>query len=199
MLALEIEHNGQRVVVAGASKATMIAADITAAIHETGASLDIRGMKEAADDGGESHITWVELAPIAYDDRITFRFVDVGGESVTPPMEETFTDSPEYASAQAEYLELVQNNPLTIQVLDIKQPNATLSLLPPDQNRITAIFEQGREFMTCSFLWTKWRPEQCRVSLRSFSQEEALEKTGGKEWFKGTLKLGEACTVQLQC
>jgi len=197
MRALQIERNGQRIVVAGANHATMIAADVSALIHESGATVDVRGMTE--NDGIASHISWIELAPISYDDRITFRFVNLDAEFLSPPLEDISTDSPQFMAEQEEYLEYLQNNPPEISELERKQPKATLSLLLPAQNRVTATFENGRELMSCRFLWNKWRPDQCRVSLSSCSREEALAKTDGKDFFQGTLKLGESCMVHLQC
>lgn len=196
MHALQIEQNGQRIVVAGSSHATMIAADVSALIHEAGATIDVRGMTE--NDGIASHVSWIELAPISYGDRITFRFVDLDSEFFTLPLEDISTDSPQFIAEQAEYSELLRTDPPVVRELEKNQPDATLSLLLSNQDRIAATFENGREFMTCSFLWNRWRPDQCRISLRSFSQEEALTRAGGEEWFQGALKLGESCTLRLQ-
>ena len=194
MRALEIKRNGATLAIIGAPNALMFSADIAASIQDEAATLDIRGMNEL-DNERQSHTTWLELDQLDDGDRVEFSFVEV--ESATPPMEEVATDSPEHQSSQAEYEAQLQTEPLVPRELEQRRPDAALRLRMEGHEQIVATLESGREFLSCRFLWNRWRPERCRVSLSSFSQKEALARSGSREWFSGALSLGESCVVEV--
>ena len=194
MHALEIRRNGVTVAVVGASNALMFSADIAASIQDETATLDIRGMNELGNER-QSHTVWLELEPLAEGDKIELSFVEVA--AATPPKEEVATDSPEYQAGQAEYEAQLQAEPLAPRVLEQRRPDAGLRLTVPGHDGIVATLESGQEFLSCRFLWNRWRPEQCRVSLSSFSQEEAIARSGSREWFNGVLSPGEKCVVKV--
>jgi len=194
MRALEVKRNGATVAIIGAPNALMFSADIAASIQEEAATLDVRGMNEL-DNERQSHTTWLELDRLDDGDRVELSFIEV--ESATPPREEVATDSPEHQAGQAEYEALLQSEPLAPRELEQRRPDATLKLRIAGHEQIVATLESGREFLSCRFLWNRWRPERCRLSLSSFSQTEALARSGSREWFSGALGLGESCVVEI--
>jgi hypothetical protein len=194
MHALEIQRNGVTLAVVGARNALMFSADINSTIDEEAATIDIRGMIDLGNER-KSHVSWLELAPLRIGDLLSFRFFE--SEVVTAPLKEVATDSEEHIAGQAEYQELLKSSPMVPRQLDLRQPNAALELSIAGSEQVTATLEGGREFISFRVLWNQWRPERCRLSLSSFSQQEALARTGGKEWFQGALKAGEQCAVKV--
>jgi hypothetical protein len=194
MRVLEIELNGERLAVAGSKAAVLLSAGISLSIHESGGTLDVSGMEDVGNDV-HSHLSWVEMLDLSPSARVTVKFVEA--TMPTPPSKERRTDSPQYASDQAEFEEELKTNPPTPRVLVPKQPSAKVSLFWKDQPPVVALFESGREFISCRFTWTSFRPDRCRVTFSSFSQAEALDRTGGKAWFSGTLDVGDTCEIEL--
>jgi hypothetical protein len=195
MRALQIELNGQSLAVAGSNAAVLLSAGISLSIHENGGTLDVSGMEDLGNDV-RSHLSWVEMIDLAQGDRVTVKFVEVA--AVTAPSEARRTDSPQYAADQAAYEDELRDNPPTPRVLERKQPGARLALYWNADPPVAASFESGREFISCSFSWNSFRPDRCRVTLNSFSQVEALGRTGGRDWFSGILNVGEACAIELE-
>jgi hypothetical protein len=194
MRALEIQRNGIMLAVVGASKAIMFTARISSMIVEEAATIDVRGMINLGDER-ESHVNWLELLPLNRGDLLSFRFID--SEVITPPISEVATDSEKHILEQEQYEERLKFNPPVPRSIIAIQPNASLQLSIMGSQQITATLEGGREFISFSILWNQWRPEHCRISFSSFSQQETLERSGGKEWFQGLLKAGEKCTVKI--
>jgi hypothetical protein len=194
MHALEVQRNGVTLAVVGASNALMFSADISATVEEEAATIDVRGMLDLGSER-RSHVSWLALEPLRIGDLLSFRFFE--SETVTVPVEEVATDSEEHLTGQAEYEELLRSNPMVPRQLDINQPNATLQLRVAGDRQVIATLEAGREFIAFRILWNQWRPERCRLSLSSFSQQEALDRTGSREWFQGTLRVGEQCAVKV--
>jgi hypothetical protein len=194
MRALEIEVNGRRIAVAASANAVLLSGTISAAVNERGGTLHVSGMEDLGNDV-RSHLSWIDMLDVAYADRVTVRFseVPVG----TPPLEESRTDSPEYATRQAEYDEQLRTDPPRPRTVERTQPGVTLRLHWRDEPPVKAILESGREMIMCQFSWNSFRPDRCRVSLSSFSQDEAYGRTGGREWFRGVLNVGEAFGIEL--
>jgi hypothetical protein len=194
MHALAIKRSGKPVLVVGAPNALMFSADIATSVEDPEVTLDVRGMNDLGNER-QSHTTWLELSPVSVGDQIEFQFIEA--ESFTPAEKEEATDSPEYVASRAEYEKKLEAEPLVPRPLEPRNPNACLSLVLPGRERIVAVLESGREFLTCRFVWSRWRPERCRVSLSSFSQQEALAHTGGRDWYSGVLGLGESYVVEV--
>lgn len=195
MRALEIELNGRSLAVAGSDAAVLLSGGISLSIHESGGTLDVSGMEDLGDDV-RAHLSWVEMIDLAQGDRVTVKFVEAA--AATPPSEARRTDSPQYAAEQTAYEEDLRENPTKPRVLEPKQPNARLALYWKTAPAVVASFESGREFISCRFSWNSFRPDRCRVTLSSFSQVEALGRACGKDWFSGTLNLGETCAIELE-
>jgi hypothetical protein len=194
MHVLEIKRNAELLAVIGSPNALMFSAGIAASIEDREVTLDARGMNDLGNNR-ESHTTWLELAPLNAGDSIAFRFTE--SEHATEPLSEVATDSPEHLAEQATYETRLQEQPLAPRQLDQKNPQASLTFSVRQEPPILPVLESGREFLSCRVRWNRWRPERCRVTLSSFSQQEALARTGGREWYNGFLQLGEGCTVEV--
>lgn len=195
MRALQIELNGQSLAVAGSEAAVLLSAGISLSIHESGGTLDVSGMEDLGNDVS-SHLSWVEMIDLSRGDRVTVKFVEVA--TATPPSEARRTDSPQYAAERAAYEDDLRENPPKPVVLEPKQAEARLALYWRSDPPIVAVFESGREFISCRFSWHSFHPDRCRMTFSSFSQVEALGRTGGRDWFSGTLNVGEVCAIELE-
>ncbi len=195
MHAVEVQYNGTTVCTAGAANALMVSADVSMFIEGPEAAiLRVAGMNDLGDDR-TSHTEWIDELSMSDGDRLVFRFVDV--LAVSPPKQEVANDSDEHLTGQQLYQQQLRDNPMTPRQLKRDFPNASLQLALPGAAPVVATLEGDREFISLKMLWDKWSPDRCRVSLSSFSQQEAFSRTGRKEWFQGFLKVGEECVVTI--
>lgn len=194
MYALIIKLNEETLATIGASNAIFFNSHIHISIDELGAALDLRGMLDLGSER-TSHVNWLNPLQLQSGDLLCFHFVD--SDVVTPPIEERATDSEEYISDQAAFEEEVRLNSPSIRNLKQVQPNANIQLTVLKNEPIIATLESGREFIAFHIVWDQFNPERCYVSLSSFSQKEADSRSGGKDWFRGKLLVGEQCTIKL--
>jgi len=194
MHVLEVQLNGETLALVGASDALMFAAHLNTSIEEAGATLGLQGMRDL---GGNrtSHVNWLPFLELSHGDLVSFYFFE--SKTATAPIEDIATDSEEHIAEQAEFEEELKSNPPTTRLIEAIQPDATLQLRMPGSELITATLEGGREFIAFRILWNQWRPEHCHMLLSSFSQQEALVRSGRKAWFQGTLGVGERCVVKV--
>jgi hypothetical protein len=196
MHTVEILRNDEVLCKAGAANAAMLSAHISVSVqdHELG-TLSVSGMNDL---GGErqSHTYWLDELALVGGDALTLRFAEEN--AADPPVREIATDSEEHLKSQEWYEQQLKEHPLVAQTLSRIQPNAKLRLLFPGELGIVATLEEEREFISFSLTWNRWRPEYCRITMSSFSQQEALARTGGKKWFEGKLKPGESCVVEIE-
>lgn len=195
MHAVEVQYNGDTMCTVGAANALMVSADVGMFIEgPEAATLHVSGMNDLGDDR-TSHTDWIDELDMSNGDRLVFRFVDV--PAVSPPKREMASDSDEHLTEQQLYQQHLRDNPMKPRQLKRDFPDASLQLSVAGAVPVVATLEGDREFISLKILWDKWRPERCRVSLSSFSQQEALSRTGRKEWFQGYLNVGEECVVKI--
>ena len=46
-------------------------------------------------------------------------------------------------------------------------------------------------------MWGDHAPDECRISLASKGSNEIQARRGGHDWFRGKLKLGESCRIDI--
>jgi hypothetical protein len=195
MHAVEVQYNGATICTVGAANAVMFSADISMFVEgPEAAMLNVRGMNDLGNDR-TSHTGWIDELDISNGDRLVFRFVDVLAAS--PPEREVASDSEEHLTEQLWYETQLRENPMNPRELKRDFPNTSLQLSFPGAAPVIATLEGDREFISFQLMWNQWRPERCRVSLSSFSQQEALARAGSKEWLQGNLKVGEECIVKV--
>jgi hypothetical protein len=194
MYALELQRNGQPLVVAGVEDAALLSFAIHVDINgEHPATLDMRGMRELGNER-QAHLEWIQQFPLVLGDEIGVMLLEV--EEATPPTEEFAADSDEYIAGQAAYEAQLASGPPEAPSLERKQPDASLEVLVSDAP-VVATFESGREMLTMRVDWNRWRPERCRLSLRSFSVKEGLARAEGKNWLTETAAKGQAVIVRV--
>ncbi|RST46996.1 hypothetical protein [Variovorax sp. MHTC-1] len=194
MQALEVLRNGQPLVVAGAGDAVLLSFSMHVSIDgEHPATLDMRGMRDLGNDR-QAHLEWIQEFPLDVGDEIIVTLLEV--EEATPPAEDIASDSDEHIAAQAAYeVQLASGLPVP-RDLERKQPDASLEVVVGDAP-VVATFEGGRELLTMRVDWNRWRPERCRLSLRSFSVEEGLAREEGKNWLSASAARDQAVLVRV--
>lgn len=115
--------------------------------------------------------------PLDVSDEISVTLLEV--EEVTPPAADIASDADEHIAAQAAYKVQLEFGLPIPRDLKRKQPDALLEVVVGD-TPVVATFEGGRELLTMRVDWNRWRPERCRLSLRSFSVKEGLAREEGK-------------------
>lgn len=181
-------------MVAGTEDATLLSFSMHVSIDgEHPATLDVRGMRDLGKDH-QGHLEWIQELPLDVGDEISVTLLEV--EEVTPPAEDIASDSDEHIAAQASYeAQLASGLPLP-RALERKQSDASLEVVVGDAP-VVATFEDGREFLTMRVDWNRWRPERCRLSLRSFSVKEGLAREEGKNWLTASAARDQVVLVRV--
>lgn len=195
MNVIEIQCNGVTLAVAGASNASLFSVSVFATIEGQGAVVECRGILELSDDR-RSHVDWIQMHEVQEGD--VLRFCLFESETATAPVRQVVRTSPEHIASEAEYDEMLRAElaePPPPRQLELIHPNAALRFAHSSGEQVTATLAGGMHHISFSVLWNKWELESCRVSLRSFAQDEALDDTTTKKWFRGRLSIGEHCTL----
>ena len=195
MRSLEVIRNSSVLCVAGTANASLLSIQVSLFIEQPNeATLRVSGMNEL-ENNRSSHTYWFEEEVLSPGESLSIRFSELG--TATPPAIETATDSAEYIAEHERYESEVAQGAFEPREVEHKWPNGSLSFSVQGTSPVVATFAGGREFITLSLTWNKWRPDVCRYSLSSFSQAEAVARTGSNEWLDGKLQLEQSCQVSL--
>jgi hypothetical protein len=193
--ALKISKTGGETWIAGASNAFMVSVDISVSIEgDCPGMIHVSGMNDL-DGDRQSHTSWLECVDVESDSEFTIQFLET--DTFTPPAKEVATDAEEYLKEVADFNEMVAKDPSRPRVMENNFPDSGITATLPNGEVIEAWFEGGRQFMAIRFLWNKFRPDRCRVSLSSNSMTEAMNRTDGKQWCQLNLALGESVKVSV--
>lgn len=194
MQALEVLRNGHPLVVAGTEDAVLLSFSVHVSIDgEHPATLDMRGMRDLGNDR-QAHLEWIQEFPLDVGDEIAVTLLEV--EVVTPPVQDIASDSDGHIAAQAAYeAQLASGLPIP-RTLERKQSDASLEVVVGDAP-VVGNFEGGRELLTLRVDWNRWRPERCRLSLRSFSVKEGLAREEGKNWLTASAATDQVVHVRV--
>ncbi|SRR6266513_4048639 len=107
-LAIEVELNGKRLVVAGAEDLSVLAAQVAAGVGATNETvrvgtdvhLTVMGLTSPKSSSRVANLTWINGLPLQMGDSITFRIVEV--EQPDPPAEILRTPTSQELAATAE-------------------------------------------------------------------------------------------------
>ncbi|MDM0031964.1 hypothetical protein QTI33_07360 [Variovorax sp. J22P271] len=194
MQALEVLRNGQTLVVAGAEDAVLLSFSMHVSIDgEHPATLEMRGMRDLGNDR-QAHLEWIQEFPLDLGDEIAVTLLEV--EEVTPPAQDIASDSDGYIAEKAAYEAQLASGLPVPRTLKRKQPDASLEVVVGDAP-VVANLEGGRELLTLRVDWNRWRPERCRLSLRSFSVKEGLAREGGKNWLTASAARDQVVLVRV--
>lgn len=180
MQALEVIHNGRLLLLAGAPDALLVSLQVSILVDA--ATLHVSGMRDLGNDR-QSHTRWLEAFGLEEGDELRLKLVSV--EEATPPVEDVAADSDEHLAGQAAYEAQFAANPPKVSKPERKRPNARLELVVDEEAPIVADLSQERDLLMLGVTWNNWHPERWRLSLTSSSFEEAIERRGGRDWFKG--------------
>lgn len=191
MRAVEIRRNGSVICTAGFPGATMLSLHLDGDCETAGAGLTVNGMAEL-EGGHHLHLWWLNHLTIADGDEVTFVLVEA--ENVTTPAEQTASNSPEHIAEQQEY-EKQAALPMVLRKLG--RSSAGLVFDVRVKGELCRASLGRREFLSASLLWTDFGNERCRFQVRSFSTDEAMRRSGGKEWLAQPVKLGDKVSVKV--
>ena len=193
MRAIAVVVNGQLRWRAGIANASILTPLLSAWIaDEAPASIRVSGMCDL-EQGRTAHVHWCESFPVAKGDTVVFRFIDT--DHPTPPAEIIPTDSPAHLEEQrafAESLKTFVPDPAPAARL---HPALSFEYRLNGQPPATASLVGGEEHMLCSLLWIKQRPDQCRISIRSFGDKAKQEHSPATDWCQVTLALNDEIAI----
>lgn len=193
MRAIEIRRNGTVVCVAAYPQANLLAVDLSANVEGTTAALSVHGMA-ALENGTNLHLWWCNDQQIADGDELLFQLIET--ETTTPPSEIEASDSEEFIAKQEEYEKEISDNPVTPRPMARTHAGVAFEITI-NTRQVTARLEEPREFLLAILTWSNFGEERTRLSARSFSQAEALSRTGGKDWIADTFNLNQALSIRV--
>lgn len=194
MRAIEIRRNGFVICTAGAPRATLLAVDLIATIEDMNAALSVHGMADL-EDRANLHLWWMNHFQINDGDELAFTLVEIG--EATPPGEAEASNSPEFIAKQEEYEKKLAADPIVPRVMSRSHSGLTFEIRS-DTEQVNARLEEPREFLNMRLNWNNFGEERSRFSASSFSQIEALNRTGGQEWMSGAFNLHETLSVRVR-
>jgi hypothetical protein len=193
MRAIEIRRNGSVICTAGAHRGTLLAVDLSANVEDTAAALSVHGMADL-EDGANLHLWWLNHLQIDDRDELTFTLVETN--EVTPTREAEASDSPEFTAKQNEYNRELATNPIAQRAMPRSHSGVAFEIRSV-KGQVTARLEEPREFLSVLLNWNNFGEERGRFSISSFSQIEALSRTGGQDWMSGAFKLNDTLNVRV--
>jgi len=194
MRALQISHGGTILVTAGTPQATLLTCSLAWPVDEKWPRLDIGGMNKYG-DGRMSHPYWFMELALQPGHTLELRLVETG--VATPLEEERFTDTDDYRADQAEFASTLIGPQPPHPPLERLAPQASLTLHLASIDPIAADLGDGREWLFFNCMWGDHAPDECRISLASKGSNEIQARRGGHDWFRGKLKLGESCRIDI--
>jgi hypothetical protein len=182
--------------MAGTERASLLTIHFDISVEDPGqGTLRVTGMNDL-EEQRSSHTAWIDEKIVREGDMLRIRFVESAW--ATTPAKEFATDSEEYIAEQAWYEGELAKNPWAPRVMQRRWPGGQLAFRLPGVEPVVATFEDEREFISLSLVWNRWRPDDCRYALSSFSQAEAMASSGSKKWAGGSLQLDESCEVRIE-
>ena len=194
MICLDIKVNGDLVCRAGIANASILSSILGASVGaDHPADLRISGMCELPEER-VAHVYWAEGRSLSSGDHITFTLIDC--EDATKPAEIVPTDSPEYLEEQAKLEEVEGAFVRDEAPAERKWPSLAFDCRINNEHKAIAVLAPDEEHILCSVTWDKWRPEQCRVFVRSFGSSTKTGIEHQTAWVRATLLMGDCLEVR---
>ena len=195
MKCIEIEVNGVLRWRAGIENASMLTPMVHGSMAgDAPAGVRVAGMCDLPGDRA-AHVHWAHDDPLRAGDTVVFRFADADDPS--PPAEVTATDSPEYLEEQRQFAEIERNYVPGRTPMSREYPNLIFQCRLTGQDPVAARFVEDEEHILCSVDWNKWRPDQCRIFVRSFGGALLPDEKEPTEWLRGRLAPGESFELRV--
>jgi hypothetical protein len=195
MRCIDVQVNGALLWRAGVENASMIGPMVHGAMAgDSPAGIRLAGMCDLPDDRN-AHVSWCEEHPLAAGDVVSFAFVEA--DSATPPAEVVATDSAEYLEEQRKFAEFEKSFVPDRTPMRRQFPALTFHCTVNGNEPIAARFRNNEEHILCGIDWNKWRPDVCRIYVRSFGGAEPPSERAPTEWLRANLNLGEQFAIRV--
>lgn len=193
MICLEISRNSTLLCRAGIENASMLSLHLSAFVGaDYLAHLFIGGMCDL-DGERTAHVNWGDIENMSAGGKVTVALIN--SDYPTKPIEVKATDSPEYLEEQAKFIEFDKSFVPDSIPAERKLPKLAFDCSINGEHKATAILAPNEEHILCSVTWDKWRPERCRVFVRSFVGSERSGNKLQTEWLRANLQLGDLLEI----
>ncbi|AZP12554.1 hypothetical protein [Undibacterium parvum] len=194
MICIAVHRNDELVCKAGIANASLLSVILAGGLYDDDpTSFHVAGLQDLSEERN-AHVYWVHETPLSVGNRLSFTLVQC--DEPSPPIEVKATDSSVYLEEQREFEEFEKNYMEPERQLDVRWPTLGLRLMFNSEDLVAARLLDGEEQIMCSIHWDKWRPERCRVYVRSFASRGQGTATP-TDWFRGFLELGDRFEVSV--
>lgn len=171
MICLSVYKNDELACVAGFADATILTAQLSGDAADGGAArLRVGGLCDLP-GGRSARLCWIDEARLELGDRLRFEFARSG--SPTAPRSLQPDDSPKHLAEQAIFRAQARDWAPSSTPQPVQQP------------------------ALCSLLWDIWRPETCKVYVRTFGIGGERTEDGTTPWLHEKLEEGQSLAVRV--
>lgn len=195
MICLAVYRNDVLVCNAGIADASLLSAIIASGLcDDDPATFHVAGMQDLAMERS-AHVYWAHETAPSVGDRLRLSLIQ--SDAPSHPVEIVPTDSPEHLEEQREFEEFAKTYSGPEPLQEVRWPALEWALRLKDQPAVTARLMNEDEHIMCSLTWDKWRPDRCRILVRSFpgADEGGPEKT--TEWLRDVIQVGESLEISV--
>jgi hypothetical protein len=190
-----IERNGESLCVAGGKNMSLVNVIVSGcASDDSPASIHVAGLQELPNER-IAHVYWQHETPLFDGEKLSFTFVESPNPSM--PIEVKPTDSPEYLQEQQEFEELEKIWVPPKEPLPHLWSDLAFELRLRDEEPVRTHLSEGYSNILCSINWDKWRPDQCKVYVRTFPAYTECSQHEKIDWLRKTLFLGGSIGIHI--
>jgi hypothetical protein len=195
VLCLMVQRNNEPLCVAGGENMSLLTAIVSGvASGDSPASIYVAGMQDLPNER-IAHVYWQHETPLSDGEQLNFTFLESSNPSM--PIEVKPTDSPEYIQEQQEFEELRKSWVPPDEPLPNLWPNLAFELRLRDEEPIRAHLSEEHSNILCSIHWNKWRPEQCKIYVRTFPAYTDSSQRETTDWLRKTLLPGDFIGIRI--
>lgn len=193
MVGIQVTRNGSLVCRAGIENATILSVHVHAWIGgDAAAQLDVTGMCELS-EGKSAHVYWDNCVSLDSLDDVVVAFTQFDSPSL--PLMLKPIDSPEYLEEQRQFEEFGRAFRGPMEKVEVRFPTVAFDLTREGETIAHAALREGEEHVLCTVTWDRWRPDACRIYVRSFGGLTGPDDERG--WYRGELAEGEHIGVRV--
>jgi len=195
MICLSVYKNDELACVAGFADATILTAQLSGDAADGGAaSLRVGGLCDLP-GGRSARLCWIEEARLELGDRLRFEFTRSG--SPTAPRSLEPADSPKHLAEQAIFRAQARDWAPSSTRQPVQRPELQFECAVDREQTLLAKVPPGQQHAVCSLLWDIWRPETCKVYVRTFGAGGEGAEDGATPWLHKKLEEGQSLAVRV--
>lgn len=195
MICLSVRRNGHLICTAGIVNACLLSIHIAGGLgDDEPAFFDVSGMQDLSEERN-AHVYWIRETPLSDGDHFSFSLCQ--SDDPSPPVEIIASDSPGWLDGQNELAEFEKTYMGPQRPPEIRWPELELRLKFKNEDLVAAKLLDGEEHISCSILWDKWQPDQCHVSVQSFTGCAAGMQHRTTAWLRGNLCIEDSFEVSV--